>query len=1275
MLEPKKTIKLFYGGVVNIGRNMNIFSQKIKPFVNIKEMASADVRLVDLECVIATKGEQNFLDGHNYFRARPEQTNILVNNKIDIVLTANDHSSDYGAEALLEQGKYLDAAGILHAGSGKNFEEAFAPVYKKVGDVVLAVFSIDTRVEKSAATADRSGTAYLPADNLELWKKTFAERINAAHEKADVVIIAPHWGRHLAKKTIEETQKLGHLLIDLGADAVLGCHSYLVHGVEIYKERPIIYDAGSLLVDAGRRNGGCFVLEISSDGVEKVNFVPLVVRPGETLRAINSAKAINKEFTAACADFKTPLKPSKGNIIGITLNPPPRQSKIISDIADVAQEKKLIAPADDSKSDWIVDKVPDEAIIPPQRLGNLKLVGYYVPPDCRTLTQRKLLRVETYWTIDEPTDKNYLLSITAKPERECYVSPYGQGQEHEFCDYMCPTNRWKAGFIYREKFGLIPPGNDKLANLPIRVEVKVLDGEEVIGRFKAPDLVKLKLPGLPYPYWNTEFDEIIHHSEPGKCWTAEQLEKATRGKWIVAPPKDFYVQSLPMVGSPTLSAPRLFLVPGSQSRDYLLKNIEKFAGAMVTSAIPGLPPDFPQLKVRSISNASRELGFAARQRFQGKVISVTGSAGKTTTCHMLSHVLGKDHNIMASWGSSNMYGVVPRIFAHVKQDDAYAIIELSIDAFERLPGSISYEITPNVAVVTSIAPVHIRNLSSLEEIARRKSQIFCGMTKGSYAVLNRDMPYYELFEKKAKSFKLNIITFGTHSDATIRMPILENNRKFFIGDKIYTLSCPVPAEQLYDALAAVGVSLAVGFSIEKTLEYLQDFAVVRGRGNFVKVNHGGKNLTIIDSTFNANPVSIKYALEYLSSIEPNKKARVAILGDVLQLGKQSVELHKSIAEPMIKAETDRLLLCGKFMRHPYEMIKDKVNVIYFETLDELIKNVEAHLQDGDTVLIKSSHDTGLAKVVDMLSKSTAPPPPVTPPAPALNIPKALFDVKDFLPEGITPEDNGKLPADKLKRIHCGGHLYIDAARAWLAMVRAAAQENIFLNLNNPFNAYRKIESQIAVFHKRFVEVEEQSPLPDGAIRVEYDGKFWQLNPKMAYAAIPGTSSHGYGLAVDVGNIGNANVKAWLDKNAASFGFVKEYDFESWHYTYIKSREGIPPRVLEIESLPPEQTYSAELIEKASGCKWLTPPPEGWSCNGMFFAHPLKTGALAVINQGEGVGISPEVAGKIFRQMAGFICTNPVPLLPFKRPILVTSNPKETIKKLSALFSKIDGLGE
>ena len=163
--------------------------------------------------------------------------------------------------------------------------------------------------------------------------------------------------------------------------------------------------------------------------------------------------------------------------------------------------------------------------------------------------------------------------------------------------------------------------------------------------------------------------------------------------------------------------------------------------------------------------------------------------------------------------------------------------------------------------------------------------------------------------------------------------------------------------------------------------------------------------------------------------------------------------------------------------------------------------------------------------------------------------------------------NGKLPADKLRRIHCGGLIGIVSGIG-------AAQDNVFLNVNNPFNAYRKIESQLSVFQKRVTLVEDKNNFSDGAIRVEFENEIWQLNPDVTCAAILGTSSHGFGLAVDIGNIGNKNVEAWLNQNAASFGFVKEYDFEAWHFTYIKSREGIPARVLEIESLPPEPTFTS-----------------------------------------------------------------------------------------------------
>ena len=1278
MSDSKKTIKLFFGGDVNLGRGLNRYADMMEPFVGINEMVAADVRLVNLECVIATQGEQRAVINTFYLRARPEQTNILTKADIDIVLTANNHTGDYGKAALLEQKNYLDAAGILQAGSGKNFDEAFTPAYKKVGDIILAIFSIDSTRKSTAATATEAGTAYLPPNDIELWKKVLADKIREAHEKADVVLVAPHWGVNSVTKPSQQLKRLGKLLIDLGADAVLGTHAHHFHGVENYKGRPIIYDAGDFLFDSKKRGVGCFTLDISSDGVDKVNFIPLVKTPGQTLRARKSAPAIQREFVRRCKEFKTSTSLAE-DTVEINFTPPPREHKPlkISDeiILTEHRPKKLIEPLSEPRPEWTVDKVPEEAIITPQKFGALKLVGYYVPPECRVMKQIKMLYVETYWTIDEPVEGDYRLIIRGEPVRECEMPPYGAGQGHQFLDWMWPVNRWKPGVIYREKFALLAPPakfRDKMANIDLQVKIKVRIGDELIEGFKDPKLIEMNIPDLGYSRYNLDFDDIIYQSEPGKCWNAEQLAKVTGGEWIVPPPKGWYVNSFSrrdaLIGT-LYPRPTIFvanMIKGRDSHPRILENIDNLDGAIISHDVEGLPPNFPLLKVENSSRALYEIGFAARKRFQGKVIAVTGSAGKTTTCNMLDCVLSPEH-VTKSGRGTNLYQTIPWVFSNVRQEYAFAVIEMALSAFIRPRGSITYEITPNVAVVTSLAPAHVgyKACGTLEAVAEYKSKIFCGMTAGSYAVLNRDMPHYEIFAEKAKSFNLNIITFGKHAESTVRMPVIVDGGEFFVMGNTYKLQCPVPADQIYDALAVVAVSVAVGFSVEKTLEHLKNFSPLSGRGNIVKSTRNGKRLTIIDSAFNANPLSMKGALEHLKTVAPNQKSRVAILGDMAELGDETVKYHRQLAKIILAVKPDRLLLCGELMRHPYALVKDKLNCTWFETLDKLLAGVENHLQDGDTILIKSSHDTGLSKVVDLLSKDTAPA--VIKTSAELNIPKSLFDVENFLPEGITSAQNGLMPADRLKKIHCGGHLYIDAARAWLAMVRAAMQDKIFLNVNMPFNAYRNIKHQINVFQQRFVPIDAQDN--SDAIKVPYDGKIWQLKPDAIYAAIPGTSSHGYGLAVDILNSGNAKIKSWLNQNAADFGFVREYDFEPWHFTYIRSREGLSERVLEIENLPPEPTFSAEEIAQVSGGKWIISPPEDWTCNGIFSTRPVKVNHLAAVDQGEGVGISEKIVGKVFRQLAGLICTNPEPLMKYNLPILAVSNLNDALEKISCCKSK------
>ncbi len=528
-----------------------------------------------------------------------------------------------------------------------------------------------------------------------------------------------------------------------------------------------------------------------------------------------------------------------------------------------------------------------------------------------------------------------------------------------------------------------------MVNVDLQLEMSVkIDGVDC-EKFVDPEPIVSQMPN--YPIYRREFPDIIYHSEPDKCWTAEQLAAVTGGKWLVEPPEGFYIQSIlrDMIFYEQVEQPTMFVArrrsmmnfhvglnprtSGDDTHSQIAKHINRVACAMIDHPVEGLPKDFPLLMVEDTIKACMELALAARKRFQGKMIAITGSAGKTTTTYMLRHVLGQDHDVVASYGSVNLGLGVPLQFANVKQDTTFAIIEMAIGAFTIPRGSITYDLPPHIAVVTSLTPAHIEAYGSTTRLAQVKARVFNGMSAGGYAILNRDMPHYDIFEQKALSKNLNIITFGAHPDSTIRMTEIKNGGSFTFGGRSYTLECSVPSEQLYDALAVLGVSIASGVSIEYALKHLKTFTPVKGRGSVIETEYNGLKLRVIDSAYNANVASMSSALKYLTELESEASRRVAILGDIAELGANEIAHHRSLAEAVLSTQADRVLLVGSLMKHLYDDIKDKINGAWFPTYKELIAGVNAWLRDGDTVLLKSSNATGLTHAVEHLTNATAPP--------------------------------------------------------------------------------------------------------------------------------------------------------------------------------------------------------------------------------------------------------------------------------------------------------------
>ncbi|MCP4198239.1 MAG: CapA family protein, partial [Proteobacteria bacterium] len=211
------------------------------------------------------------------YRGRPELLDILTTAGFDLVVMGNNHAMDYGPEALLEQMEIIEAIGMAQVGAGRNLEEAGRPTYMQVDDVIVAFIGLLDMLPKFAATADRPGVHYAEGNAQIL--AAMKEPIAQARKHADVVVFSPHWGGNWTDNPSEDRIPLAHALIDMGVDAILGHSSHHLHGVEIYKGKPIVYDMGSFFFDTvgqdRMRYSAGFLLDFDKQGFKRLRIYPV----------------------------------------------------------------------------------------------------------------------------------------------------------------------------------------------------------------------------------------------------------------------------------------------------------------------------------------------------------------------------------------------------------------------------------------------------------------------------------------------------------------------------------------------------------------------------------------------------------------------------------------------------------------------------------------------------------------------------------------------------------------------------------------------------------------------------------------------------------------------------------------------------------------------------------------------------------------------------------------------------------------------------------------
>lgn len=289
-------------------------------------ISEADLAMTNLEGVVASVGDLWPKEGRNpyYFRGHPALLDVLTTAGFDVVVTSNNHSMDYGPTALQQQAELLDASGIAHFGSGRDLREASEPTYVTVGDVTIAFIGIYVNVGTMGASASKAGVFQRLRDReiLDAVRAPYLE----ARRHADLVVLSPHWGDNWTEGPTSERVQVAHDLIDLGFDAIIGHSAHQLHGMELYKQRPILYDIGNFVCDFATSDrmakGAIFELEFDRRGFSSVRLKPLRLEPGRARLASGEFAAGTRElFTELTSDLgELPLE-RDGEDLTITFRP------------------------------------------------------------------------------------------------------------------------------------------------------------------------------------------------------------------------------------------------------------------------------------------------------------------------------------------------------------------------------------------------------------------------------------------------------------------------------------------------------------------------------------------------------------------------------------------------------------------------------------------------------------------------------------------------------------------------------------------------------------------------------------------------------------------------------------------------------------------------------------------------------------------------------------------------------------------------------------------
>lgn len=450
-------------------------------------------------------------------------------------------------------------------------------------------------------------------------------------------------------------------------------------------------------------------------------------------------------------------------------------------------------------------------------------------------------------------------------------------------------------------------------------------------------------------------------------WTSAEIAAATGG----ATSGDFAVEGVAF-DSREVGPADLFVALKGEHTDghrFLDDVFSRGAGGAIVSQ----PSAHPAVVVADTTAALDALGIAARRRMAGKVIGVTGSVGKTGTKEALFAALdraapGSAHRSVKSY---NNHTGVPLSLARMPRDARYGVFEMGMNHAGEL-SALTRLVRPNVAIITAIAPAHIEFFASEEGIADAKAEIFEGLEPGGTAIVPFDSPHHARLAAIGSRYAAQVVSFGYGEGADVH--VLESMRTptggTFVTARLmqrelsFTVGAP-GKHWVSNALAVLAAVEAVGGDVAVAGLALADLAGLPGRGaRFLAALPDGGTALVIDESYNANPSSMRATLTVLAA-EPSPR-KIAVLGEMRELGAQGDAFHAALAEPIVTAGVARAILVGPAMAPLANALEGRCDFVHVPDTAAAGGALDATIAAGDAVLIKGSNGVGLSALVTAL---------------------------------------------------------------------------------------------------------------------------------------------------------------------------------------------------------------------------------------------------------------------------------------------------------------------